>query len=256
MKIRNGFVTNSSSSSFILAFNKTGRWTSYGHFKASCERADYNEFFDLIDDISSDYLVLSNDSDKTLSVRLLIDKIKDVDFGCMANDKLSELYEKDYQLEPYEYYCVKINDLKNYEINLDEIDFEDICEDDYSIDLVEHSDNRSKEKALELLYNYYSYDYRLELLDKLLNREDYKTTHDYYIAKIELEKSKEFKEMLNTYVNQNKEYFYKKDQIEEADFVVQGTVWDTDGGLLEWSIRNGFIEENFRRNHVITWNVG
>ena len=38
--------------------------------------------------------------------------------------------------------------------------------------------------------------------------------------------------------------------------IISGEVWDTNGGLLEWAIRNGFIEQNFRNNHVLTWNVG
>ena len=65
-----------------------------------------------------------------------------------------------------------------------------------------------------------------------------------------------FKEKVRKYVEENEEYQNKKKQIEDADLVVNGTICDTSGGLLEWSIRNGFIENNFNMNHVITWNIG
>ena len=248
MKIRCGFVTNSSSSSFILAFNNSDRWASYDYFKESCDYSDYEEFYDLIDRIANDYLVLSNDSNKTISVRPLIEHIQDVDFGLTVNDK-NKL------AEPYEDYYITINNLDNKEV-LDKIDFNDIADDNYSVYVYRNNEHRSKEEALDLLYHCYSCDYRFELLDKSLNIKDYKTTRDYYVARSALEKTEEFKEKLNTYVNQNEEYLEKKKQIEEADLVVHGMIWDTNGGLLEWSIRNGFIESNFRRNHVVTWNVG
>ena len=256
MKVRLDYVTNSSSSSFILSFDNNDRWSSYEHFKEECDYSDYKDFYNLIHDLSSDYLTISNDTKETISIRPLIDRIKNIDFGSKANNKLAELYKEDYQLMPYENYYITINDLENNEVDLNEIDFEDIYEDDYSIDIVNHNDNRSKKEALDLLYHCYSCDYRFELLDKLVNRKDYETISDYYDTRDALEKSEEFKEKVNTYVIQNEEYLEKKKQIEEADFVVNGMIWDTNGGLLEWAIRNGFIANNFRRNHVITWNVG
>lgn len=171
MKVRNDFVTNSSSSSFIMAF-KNDDGTSYEHFKETCHWYDYEEFL-----------------------------------------KLIKHFKKD----------------------------------------KEHTD---KEKALEFLYHCYSSNYKLELLDSELHVEDYKTPHDHFIARMNLEQTDEFKAKVKAYVEQNEEYLAKKKQIEEADLIVKGTIWDTNGGLLEWAIRNSFIEDNFRSNHVITWNVG
>ena len=62
--------------------------------------------------------------------------------------------------------------------------------------------------------------------------------------------------LFEEYLNTNEEYQEKKKQIEDAEIVIQGMIWDTSGGLLEWSIRNGFIEQNFYRNCVICYNVG
>ena len=172
MKVRKDFVTNSSSSSFIMAFKNEDEWSSYDHFTERCDQFDYQSFYKLI------------------------------------------------------------KKLQKYKENMD------------------------KDKALELLYHCYSYDYRFELLDSLVKKEDYTTWQEYYSAQLELENSEEFKEKVKSNVNQNTEYLNKKKQIEDADLIVQGQIWDSNGGLLEWAIRNGFIEDNFGNNCVIVWNVG
>ena len=172
MKLREDFVTNSSSSSFIMAFKDDDKWSSYDYFAERCNDLFYDSFYDLIEGLQK------------------------------------------------------------------------------------HPENLDKEKALELLYLYYSYEYKFELLDSLLKREDCASYQEYCRRSREYQISEEFKEKVKTHVNQNEEYLNKKKQIEEADFIVQGTIWDGSGGLLEWAIRNGFIEDNFWHNSVIVWNVG
>ena len=172
MRVRNGFVTNSSSASFILVFKDDDRWASYKEFKNHCMFSDYEDFYKLIK------------------------KLK-----------------------------------KNPE-------------------------NTDKEKALELLFNYYSYEYKFELIDSEVNKEDYETYIEYLDAMSTFKESDAFKEKVRKHVEESEEYQNKKRQIEDADLVVNGTIWDTNDGLLEWSIRNGFIEDNFNMNHVITWNIG
>jgi hypothetical protein len=172
MKVRKDFVTNSSSSSFVMAFKDDNKWASYDYFTERCHDLDYNSFYNLIE-----------------------------------------------RLQKY-------------------------------------PENTDKEKALELLYFCYSCDYKFELVNSLIKMEDYPTYKEYYSAQYELEESEEFKEKVRSHVNQNEEYLAKKKQIEEADLVINGMIWDSSGGLLEWAIRNGFIEDNFWNNNVIVWNVG
>lgn len=122
--------------------------------------------------------------------------------------------------------------------------------------LQKNPENTDKDKALELLYFCYSCDYKFKLIDETIKSKDYATYQEYYAAKYEFEKSDAFNKKVQEYMSTNEEYLNKKKQIEDADLVVQGEIWDSSGGLLEWAIRNGFIENNFWHNSVIVWNVG
>ena len=165
MKVRLGFVTNSSSSSFILAFKDEEKVTPWGvsweSFRECCNEYDYGDFFNLI---------------------------------------------------------------KN---------------------LKENPENTNKEEAFKDLAWQFECIKRDELRDEMSWQEFY-----------EYEKTDEYKEKVQKFLESNEEYRSKKKQIEEADLVIFGMIWDSNGGLLEWAIRNGFIEDEFRRNMVMVWNVG
>lgn len=165
MKKRNGFVTNSSSSSFILAFKdeeKVTPWgTSWESFRERCNEYEYGDFLKLI------------------------------------------------------------SNLKRYKENTD------------------------KEEALKDL----SWHYECIKRDELRGVMSWQELDEY-------EETDEYKEEIRKFLESNEEYKSKKKHIEEADLIVSGMIWDSNGGLLEWAIRNGFIEDEFRRNMVMVWNVG
>ena len=125
----------------------------------------------------------------------------------------------------------------------DEYDYNDFY--DLIKNIKEYEENTDKEEAMETLRWYYECIKRDELTDSLSWNE-----------RREYEKTDEYKEEIRKYLDTNEEYQNKKKQIEEADLIVSGMIWDTNGGLLEWAIRNGFIENEFRRNAVMVWNVG
>lgn len=172
MRIRKSFVTNSSSSSFILSFNDDKEWNTYECFAQRCDENDYKEFYNLIED------------------------------------------------------------LKKNEASTD------------------------KELALGLLYSYYSRDYKEGLIKSLVKEEDYDNLSDYYSEQIKVENMEWFTEKVRQHTEENEKYMEKKKKIEDADLVIHGVVWDSCGGLLEWAIRNGFIEDNFPWNCVLVWNIG
>ena len=119
--------------------------------------------------------------------------------------------------------------------------------------LMKDKENLDKEKALEFLKLVYSREYKFEVLDEKFGTE---FSIERWKQRAEYEKSEEMNLLIEEHLKDNEEYQEKKKKIEDAEIVVQGMIWDTSGGLLEWSIRNGFIEDNFYSNCVIRYNVG
>jgi hypothetical protein len=117
-------------------------------------------------------------------------------------------------------------------------------------------ENTDKEQALYKLYRFYTWELEQELVDYNIKQENYDSTIDWLKARKEYQKSPELKEQLDEVLKTNEKYIEQKKQIEEADLVVSGMIWDTSGGVLEWAIRNDFIKDNFRGCHVLTWHIG
>ena len=96
---------------------------------------------------------------------------------------------------------------------------------------------RNKQKELD--------DYFNQELNKLENKDDYLsilTSPQYLSLRDELLK--------------NNRYFDGIEHIKKDTIIVEGTVWDTNGGLLEYAIRNGLLEQEFFKWTRMIENVG
>lgn len=118
-----------------------------------------------------------------------------------------------------------------------------------------HKEPKSKEDILNMLYRCYSFEYENEIFDEYIKDKELSWTEKFNL-KAEINKEQWFIDKVYSYVINNTDYLEKKKQVEESEIVIDGMIWDTNGGLLEWDIRNGYIEANFRRNCVMVYNVG
>ena len=85
---------------------------------------------------------------------------------------------------------------------------------------------------------------------------DPEDAYNHYNEIYEFRKSNEYKEILNKKLQHDEEYQEKLSRINNADIVVAMEIWDTNGGILEWAIRNGFLNKEFSEYLVLCQNVG
>lgn len=123
--------------------------------------------------------------------------------------------------------------------------------------LAKSKDGGDKEQALELLKRYYEYEiaHKQELLSSLV-KDDFSDGGKTWIAKRNaIEQSPEFIAEIDKRISDS-DYEKVKKEIEDAWLVVNGEIWDSYGGLLEWAIRKGFIYNVFRDYCKVSWNIG
>ena len=142
----------------------------------------------------------------------------------------------------------------------DYIDFNEICV-DYGYEKLQEIVNKSietysqsdhKETALELLRRYYKF----EIYDNRITSEKFGENNPDWKELSDFRKSEEYEEKLQQYLNSDENYKLDLMRIKNADGIVSTEIWDTNGGLLEWAIRNGFLKSEFRRYLVVQWDIG
>ncbi len=147
----------------------------------------------------------------------------------------------------------------------DYVDFCESCEwldyerlsDMINNSILKTSQSEQRNNARELLKRYFE---RNKYIDIIL-AERFKDYHEdksaeQYAKILDFEKSKEYADKLKQLLDNDKDYQEKLKRINEAKIVVETMIWDTSGGILEWAIRNGFLESNFYQYLILRWNIG
>lgn len=140
-------------------------------------------------------------------------------------------------------------DYKKFEKECKEYGYEEI------FNLINNSNKKAKQdieeiknKAIKDLYHWITFDevheYMSTHVDKELNFSERLQKEE------EIKQSDEFKSHMNNFISTT-DFEKMKQQIQNSEIVVDTTIWDSYGGLLEWAIRNGILRECPVRKYLI-----
>ena len=96
---------------------------------------------------------------------------------------------------------------------------------------------------------------REKMVNEYITEEDYPSYREYCIARSELIKTEEFKSKMEAKLQQT-DFYKKKKRIWTAEYIIDETIWDTDGGLMEWAIRHGFVEREMHKYCIYSISIG
>lgn len=138
-------------------------------------------------------------------------------------------------------------------------EFHEICEDlsyEKFGNIVDRGIADPYEDPQTLLLRHYTWLCSMdEFVEKAIGKPDYKNFSAYLSSEKAYKNSDEYKNELSKRLADT-EYQKLADRIKNAYKVSTELVWDTQGGVLEWAIRNGFIESEFPKYCVDVWYVG
>lgn len=147
----------------------------------------------------------------------------------------------------------------------DEKEYEQFIKQCYYLDYVELADlikialettnqETNRKNAIKLLNKYYYYEKYQDVIARYFNLKQ--DDRNYYPALFKLEDTDVFKNKLEEYLHNDDEYMKKLHMIETAEKVAEVTIWDSNGGFLEWAIRNGFLRSEWWTGLVVQMDVG
>ena len=148
------------------------------------------------------------------------------------------------------------SDLKDFYAYCEYFDYKemaDFVKDLFKKDSLEDTTNR--ERAEKVLYWYYTHTKKKELIEKKLESRKFDNIKDRFAAEEEYEATKEFKKAIEEHLKKT-DYEEKKRILDESQYFLNTRIWDTQGGLLYWAIRNGYIESEFWKWCLFVWNIG
>ena len=145
------------------------------------------------------------------------------------------------------------NDYKKFEELCDFLDYNDMK--DLLVRFIDEEKplDEQKKTAIEFVEFCMTID---DLHDWLEERID--QSLDYmkkYEKAEELKQTQEYIDYRNKLLA-NEKIQEKIQKIKEAEKLCQGMIWDTQGGVLEWAIRNGFLQTELYEWTVLVNNVG
>lgn len=111
------------------------------------------------------------------------------------------------------------------------------------IDNFRKEESHTKEELKEFIYRCYTFEIKEDLYKKYLeeNPTDISFT-EMLKQRDELEKTQTFIDELEEQLKKT-DYYEKIEEIDKNEINVYGMIWDTSGGILEWSIRNGILSD-------------
>lgn len=120
----------------------------------------------------------------------------------------------------------------------------------------EETQEEIKEKSLNMLKRYYEQDIEDMYFNEKLKNIKFENPWDNWKYRDEEKKKEDYQNYLKKELKKTT-YEEKKKKIENAELVINHTIWDTNGGLINYAIRNGLLEEwEFNDWVVLNWNVG
>jgi len=141
---------------------------------------------------------------------------------------------------------------KKYKDFLDDCEYYDYSELSSLVDKLVVQDETTIDKALELYDLYFECNIcnRERILNDIKEEtglESWQIDKDGPVYRAMMDEERE--------LHMDK-YIEDTERIKKAWKSIVGMVWDTDGGLLEWAIRNDFLKSEMYPYHVCTLHIG